>query len=532
MNAFSLIIISLTGILLFLYVFASNNPDIFSPFILGILQIVVAVCGGIALVNILSFLLVDVWFARARRKKPSALLRLVVALFLYGIYAIAILLFFGQDVAALFTTSAVFSVVIGFALQSTLGNFFSGVALRIDQPFQIGDTAIFQEIEGRVVAITWRATTIQTIEGILIHIPNGSLSADLIRVIPAGSPVQRSVDFTLPATFPPQQIIEIVCSAILNDPLPNLNPDRPVTARLWEYQYQDNSLLNHYKIFYSPQDYRLATKQTDRAILCRIWYALHRCGTIADTGSADELVGLKLINEIDLFIPLNFETRRILARNAQLLLFDVCETFNRDRLPPDSLFIIASGCIEVERHLTEGTGNFLRFNHRGKERSVFLQKESVENVARQLAHYIGPSAFPQTREVARHVSSLYYLYQKLSLEIGDREGREEFLASCPPAPIEQLQPGDFFGEPCLFLGEPLVRAKMKAVEETSLLTISRVALAKTLHRDDRAIDLLCRQFAVYQQEYLAGTMQMPSLEPLDAGAIAQKMRQLYLSFEV
>ncbi|MBP0018818.1 MAG: mechanosensitive ion channel [Cyanobacteria bacterium SBLK] len=530
MNAFSLIIISITGILLFLYVFASNNPEIFSPPILGGLQMAVAVCGGIALVNILSFLIVDIWFVRTRRKKPSALLRLVVALFLYGIYAIAILLLLGKDVAALFTTSAVFSVVIGFALQSTLGNFFSGIALRIDQPFQIGDTAIFNDIEGLVVAITWRATTIQTIEGILIHVPNGSLSADSIRVIPSGGKVQRGVDFTLPATFPPQQAIDTVCTAILNEPIGNLNPDYPVSTKLWEYEREDGVLWANYKIFYYPNDYRLATLQTDREILRRIWYALHRQQMIADAVVPDRDLCIQRLSAIDFFASLHLETREVLLRHSHSLLFDVRETFDRDRLPEASMFIILSGCIEIERKEvgTVEKEEFLRFNLRAKNRRIPLTVETVETVARQLARYIGPGAFPQTRETARGITSLYWLYRDLAEEIPDPEQRQEFLALRPSAPVEQLQAGDFFGEPCLFLGQPLVAAKMRAVEETALLVISRTALAKTMNRDERAIDLLSQQFARYQQEYLVETMQMPGIEPLSAVAIASKMRQLYL----
>ncbi|MEM9542821.1 MAG: mechanosensitive ion channel domain-containing protein [Cyanobacteria bacterium P01_E01_bin.42] len=533
MNAFSLIVISITGILLFLYVFASSNPDIFSSTLTSTLQISVAVCSGVALVNILSFLLVDVWFARARRKKPSALLRLVVALFLYGIYAIAILLILGKDVAALFTTSAVFSVVFGFALQSTLGNFFSGIALRIDQPFQIGDTAIFQDIEGLVVAITWRATTLKTIDGILLHVPNGSLSADSIRVIPTGGKVQRSVDFTLPASFPPQQAIETVCTAIVNEPIHNLNPDYPVNARLWEYEREDGALWGNYKIYYYPNDYRLATLQTDREILCRIWYALHRQQMIADAVVPDRDLCIQRLSAIDLFAPLHLETREVLLRHSHSLLFDARETFDRDRLPEASMFIILSGCVEIERREigTLEKQEFLRFNRRAKKRSVPLATETVETVARQLARYLGPGAFPQTREAAKGITSLYWLYRDLAAEIPDPEYRQEFLSLRPPAPVEQLQAGNVFGEPCLFLGQPLVDAKMTALEETALLVISRTALAKTMHRDEQAIELLSEQFARYQRKYLIETMQMPALEPLSVEDISHKMRQLYLAIE-
>jgi len=43
------------------------------------------------------------------------------------------------NLGALFTTSAIFGVIIGLALQDTLGNFFAGISLHADRPFQVGD---------------------------------------------------------------------------------------------------------------------------------------------------------------------------------------------------------------------------------------------------------------------------------------------------------------------------------------------------------------------------------------------------------
>jgi small-conductance mechanosensitive channel len=38
------------------------------------------------------------------------------------------------NLAALFTTSAIFGVILGLALQDTLGNFFAGISLQADRP--------------------------------------------------------------------------------------------------------------------------------------------------------------------------------------------------------------------------------------------------------------------------------------------------------------------------------------------------------------------------------------------------------------
>ncbi len=73
-------------------------------------------------------------------------------------------IFEGVNLGALFTTSAIFGVILGLALQDTLGNFFAGISLQADRPFQIGDviTVGAQHHSGVVEEITWRAVKIRT----------------------------------------------------------------------------------------------------------------------------------------------------------------------------------------------------------------------------------------------------------------------------------------------------------------------------------------------------------------------------------
>src|SRR3990170_8294755 len=57
----------------------------------------------------------------------------------------------------LLATSAVSAVVIGFALQDTLGNAFAGLAIQSEKPFHVGHWIRVGEFEGRVAEVTWRA---------------------------------------------------------------------------------------------------------------------------------------------------------------------------------------------------------------------------------------------------------------------------------------------------------------------------------------------------------------------------------------
>ena len=83
----------------------------------------------------------------------------------------------GLDLSGIIATSAVLTAVIGLSLQDTLGNLFAGLALQVQQPFEVGDWIQFdQDVThtGEVVEINWRATRIITIDRKEFPVPKGA----------------------------------------------------------------------------------------------------------------------------------------------------------------------------------------------------------------------------------------------------------------------------------------------------------------------------------------------------------------------
>ena len=80
----------------------------------------------------------------------------------------------------LLTTSAVGAVVVGFALQETLGNAFAGLSIQSERPFKVGHWIRVGDFEGRVAEITWRATRLRTKSGNFIVVPNNIIGKEAI----------------------------------------------------------------------------------------------------------------------------------------------------------------------------------------------------------------------------------------------------------------------------------------------------------------------------------------------------------------
>lgn len=83
---------------------------------------------------------------------------------------------FEVSLAPLLATSAIFSVVLGLALQDTLGNLFAGISLQLDRAYEIGDWVEIQspgiKWAGQVREITWRATVLIGVGEEIVILPN------------------------------------------------------------------------------------------------------------------------------------------------------------------------------------------------------------------------------------------------------------------------------------------------------------------------------------------------------------------------
>jgi small-conductance mechanosensitive channel len=80
--------------------------------------------------------------------------------------------FVGIDLSGLAVIFGLLSVGIGFGLQNITSNFISGLILLFERPIKIGDRVTVGDIEGDVIAINMRSTTIRSLNNIAIIVPN------------------------------------------------------------------------------------------------------------------------------------------------------------------------------------------------------------------------------------------------------------------------------------------------------------------------------------------------------------------------
>ena len=81
----------------------------------------------------------------------------------------------GFELMGLLASLAVFSLIIGLAMQQTLGNIVNSFMLALDQPFEVGDRIEVDGHLGSVVSVGILSTKILTIGENLVVIPNNNL---------------------------------------------------------------------------------------------------------------------------------------------------------------------------------------------------------------------------------------------------------------------------------------------------------------------------------------------------------------------
>ncbi len=176
---------------------------------------------ALAVINFLVVTLVNpIGDDRAPERFP-VILQDTVIMVLFAVVATAIL---RERVLAL---SAVGAVVVGFALQETLGNAFAGLAIQTEKPFHVGQWIRVGEHDGLVTEVTWRATKLRTRDDSFLIVPNNVMAREMVLnysepVLPTRIWVDVGADYGKP----PNEVKAAMLEAIGNAPLA-LDSPRP-----------------------------------------------------------------------------------------------------------------------------------------------------------------------------------------------------------------------------------------------------------------------------------------------------------------
>lgn len=111
-------------------------------------------------------------------------INLIIKIVYFIIIVIAFLLVLsrlGFNVSAIIASLGIGGLAIALATKDILANFFASIMMLFDNSFSQGDNIVCGDIEGVVVEIGLRKTTVRTADNALIFVPNSKLASDPIR---------------------------------------------------------------------------------------------------------------------------------------------------------------------------------------------------------------------------------------------------------------------------------------------------------------------------------------------------------------
>jgi CRP-like cAMP-binding protein len=253
------------------------------------------------------------------------------------------------------TTSAVGAVVVGFALQDTLGNMFSGLAIQVEKPFRVGHWISAGDWEGTVTEVTWRATKLRTRFGNLVVVPNSEISKQAITNYSEPiSPTRLFVQVGVSYATSPGVVRRAVLDSLRKEPLVLQSPDPQVLL----HDFGDSALI--YRVYFWIRDFSFDEVAYDR-VRCAIYYTFQRHRIeipypIQIEMSRDEVVEpettrtdriARALEPVELFASLDGAMRRQLATMCREALYGPGQLVVSEGDVGSSAFAIVSGNAHV-----------------------------------------------------------------------------------------------------------------------------------------------------------------------------------------
>ncbi len=279
------------------------------------------------------------------------------------------------DLSSLIATSALLSVVLGFALQETLGNLFAGLTLHAEQPFEQGEWVSFGAFSGRVLDVGWRSTRFITSDEHELLVPNSLISREVVvnhsrPLLSDCVELELQLDQEVAPARAKAALLEALgaCALVLKQPAP--------LVQLASF----GASAAHYRVRFFTEAYPLRRAALDQ-LQEAVWYALRRAAigmpypqttlSYRERPAEAEARRLRehlaeaeeLLERIDFVQMLSPESRQVLAQSARFLEYGAGQSVVRQGESGESFYLVSRGELAVRIRVEGGEKEVARLAH-------------------------------------------------------------------------------------------------------------------------------------------------------------------------
>jgi small-conductance mechanosensitive channel/CRP-like cAMP-binding protein len=285
------------------------------------------------------------------RPRETQIVSDLLAAALYVTTALSVIRFvFDVPIGGLVATSGVVAIILGLALQSTLSDVFSGIAVGLEHAYKPGDLIWVEGgIEGQVLQVNWRSTQIATFHNSIAIVPNSIIAKSRLENRSAPTPM-RSVTVTVStdAAIDPRHCITALDAATKACRLPLADP--PPSIQCTSLRGDGTSFDVQFSVGTSREILAARTE-----MLAQMHRHLRHAGIglgidgVTPQPSASPPTLADLMAESDLFGSLAPDERGLLAEHFVLATRERGETLIRESEMPESVILLACGTLEVSQ---------------------------------------------------------------------------------------------------------------------------------------------------------------------------------------
>jgi len=285
---------------------------------------------------------------------------------LYIVALVAGLFFFFSvkeySITGVFISTGAVAAIVAFAMQRTLGDLFSGIALSIERPFRVGDWIRLSDgTEGKIIDLNWRATRLRGWDNSTFVVPNGELAARGFKNLHGADHIFGPwYEVKIPAEVDPRfakaLLLEAAlrCEKVLKDPVPIVRlmdaSTVPYTYMVWVYYPNYPAMFVGREELYREIHYALdrAGFQTAPEI-----HEIHaRKAGIAKAEPPTILLALK---GLDIASSLTEEELEKIAATSERITIDAGTVLLREGATASAFDVIINGMVESSITLPNGT---------------------------------------------------------------------------------------------------------------------------------------------------------------------------------
>jgi small-conductance mechanosensitive channel/CRP-like cAMP-binding protein len=304
-----------------------------------------------------------------RARIPSFLPQTVAIIVTITMLFIALGVFYQVTVPSLLASSGLIAIVIGLALQDTLGNIFAGIGLQTGKAYRVGDWLSIDGKRAEVVEIHWRSTRLRNNDAFTFDIPNNQLAkATIVNLYQPTRVHAMRVGLTIAYNVAPNSVKQALLRAAVGATGVLAKPE-PFAFLM---DFGESGIYYELKFWI---DDGARYPQIIDGVRTNVWYELNRQGIefafpvrVVEMHTRTELNqepidATNLLLRQPLFSGMEAGELQELVQSAIHLRFGTGEKIIQQGKPGKSMYILAEGSAEVK---VERNGETVRVGRLGQ----------------------------------------------------------------------------------------------------------------------------------------------------------------------